>query len=123
MDYSEILSRFQDRSGIKNEVEAVRIITAFIEILSERLDPALSKDLANELPFELKDIARSSNRAEEFSLEEFYTRMSIRADIPRDRIISDANDVMLVLEEALNPGDVQKIVEYLPGEYLVLFSE
>lgn len=123
MEYAEIISRFQTQSGNENYTESVRTVSAVMETLSERLSPDLSENMANQLPHELKDVTRSFQNREELSLDQFYDRIANRADVSREKIPSFARAVILVLKDALNKGDVDKISESLPDDYLTLFSE
>jgi len=122
VEYWEIITRFQQRAGVASREEAVRIVTAVVQTLSDCLDSKLATHLANQLPDALGDAARFSIRRERLSIDGFYDRVAVRADKPALKAASLSNAVMQVLREALTPQDMSSIAESLPQEYLEMLS-
>ncbi|MFW5813466.1 MAG: hypothetical protein ACOCXC_03975 [Fibrobacterota bacterium] len=107
------------QSGNEHYTESVRIVSAVMETLSERIGP----DLARISPISFHTNSKMSpvrlRIGGQLSPDQFCECIANRADMPRDA----ARAAILVLKDALNKEDVNKISESLPDDYLTLFSE
>ncbi len=126
MNYDEIVSRVRQEAGLGSRLEAVRTLGAVLETLGERITKQEAKDLAAQLPVELKAIVTSGKSEDpavaRFSLEEFYERVGARAEVHYGEAVERSRAVMRVLREAVSAGELQDILAQLPGEYAELFG-
>ena len=124
MDYEEFLNLVQQYAGLDTQEEALQITRATLETLGERIYRSARGDIASQLPGELKPLlsARvspetSRQQVDRFSLEEFYNRVSARADVGYPRAVSRSRAVMSVLKEAISGGEWEDLRSELPAEY------
>jgi uncharacterized protein (DUF2267 family) len=123
VQYEEFLSKVQDRIGPVGPDEARRTVTATLSTLSERINGGEAKDLAAQLPEELKEpIQRSGEEAERFSFEEFLRRVGEREGVNTDAARDHASAVITVLREAVTGGQLDDIRAQLPQEFASLFQ-
>jgi uncharacterized protein (DUF2267 family) len=61
--------------------------------------------------------------AEAFSLKEFVRRVAERAGVDEDTAREGARTVMVMLREAVTPGEWDAITSQLPGEYSALIRK
>ena len=123
VQYEEFLSKVQDRIGPAGPDEARRTVTATLSTLSERINGGEAKDLAAQLPEELKEpIQRSGEEAERFSFEEFLRRVGEREGVNTDAARDHASAVITVLREAVTGGQLDDIRAQLPQEFASLFQ-
>ena len=123
VQYEEFLSKVQDRIGPAGPDEARRTVTATLSTMSERINGGEAKDLAAQLPEELKEpIQRSGEEAERFSFEEFLRRVGEREGMNTDAARDHASAVITVLREAVIGGQLDDIRAQLPQEFSSLFQ-
>ena len=123
VQYEEFLSKVQDRIGPVGPDEARRTVTATLSTLSERINGGEAKDLAAQLPEELKEpIQRSGEEAERFSFEEFLRRVGEREGVNTDAARDHASAVITVLREAVTGGQLDDIRAQPPQEFASLFQ-
>ena len=123
MQYEEFLNKVQDRIGPADPDETRRAVTATLSTLSERISGGEAKDLAAQLPEELKEpIQRSGEEAEGFSFEEFLQRVGEREGVNTDSAREHASVVIMVLRDAVTGGQLDDIRAQLPQEFAPLFQ-
>jgi uncharacterized protein (DUF2267 family) len=133
MKYDEFIEQVQKRANLVSQSEAERATRATLETLAERLSEKERLDAASQLPKGLawylrqpfiglgKQPAPSPTR--NFSLDEFFQRVSIREDVPLATAREHARAVMSVLRDALSKGEFEDIRAQLPIEYYYEFFE
>jgi uncharacterized protein (DUF2267 family) len=128
MDFVEFLERVREISESESQEEAENIIRATFETLGERIYRTKREDLAAQLPKELKEFLFlrvdgevTRRHTDRFLLEEFYNRVSARADIGFPQAVKGSKAVMAALQEAVTEGVLAKIREVLPKEFDDLF--
>jgi uncharacterized protein (DUF2267 family) len=133
MKYEEFIEQVQKRANLVSQSEAERAARAALETLAERISPKERLDAASQLPKGLawylrqpfigtgKQPAPSPTR--NFSLDEFFQRVSIREDVPLATAREHAHAVMSVLSDALSKGEFEDIRAELPIEYYYEFFE
>src|SRR5437588_1901122 len=133
MKYDEFLKQVQQRAHLASKSEAANATRAVLETLAECLSKKERFDAASQLPSGLalylkqpflgtgKQPAPSSKS--NFSLAEFFQRMSIREDVPIAIAREHAHVVMSVLVDALSRGEMEDIHRQLPIEYYYEFFE
>ena len=76
MQYDDFIDRVQQRAGLNSQEGAVRAIRATLETLGERLSRAETRQLAAQLPKELRAYFHPRQESQIFPLEEFFNRVS-----------------------------------------------
>jgi uncharacterized protein (DUF2267 family) len=71
----------------------------------------------------LRDPFNRRRESHDYDLEEFVNRVSVRANIGYPDAVKQVKAVMAVLDEALSPGELKKILGALPHEFHDLFQE
>ena len=122
MRYHEFIDRVQKLAGLESLDDAVRATEATIETLSERLSKTERDKLAAQLSKELKELFLRRHNTERFLLEDFYSRVSARANVRYHRAVELAQAVAAELREAISPGELEDILSELPDEYGELFG-
>lgn len=125
MRYDEFIDRVQEGAELDSRQSAVDITKATLGTLGERLYRTEREDLAAQLPDELKSYftlettARQSRESlEPYGLEDFYIRVSARADdLTVVQVIPQAQAVIQVLRSAISDGSWQSLKASLPPEY------
>jgi uncharacterized protein (DUF2267 family) len=123
VQYEEFLNKVQDRIGPADPDETRRAVTATLSTLSERISGGEAKDLAAQLPEELKEpIQRSGEEAEGFSFEEFLRRVGEREGANTDAARDHASAVITALGEAVTGEQLDDVRAQLPQEFAPLFQ-
>ncbi len=122
MRYEDFVGRVQQRARVKNWNEALAAIEATLKTLGERLTSTEAADLAAQLPPAIGRFLTVVDTNKDFDLEEFYEHVSRRESIGQPISREHARAVMSVLEEAVNPGELQDVLAQLPDEYETLFT-
>jgi uncharacterized protein (DUF2267 family) len=129
MQYDEFISQVQERASLGRD-EAVRSTKATLATLGERLYRTERENLAAQLADELKehlfqqvDSEVTRRDVDRFSLEEFYIRVSARAEVGYPDAVKQAQAVVAVLGEAVSAGEIEDVLSKLPEEYGELFGE
>jgi uncharacterized protein (DUF2267 family) len=129
LQYTEFLRRVEQQidatqAATETQRAAENAITAVFQTLSECLSGGEAKDLAAQLPEELRPpLQHSAEDAERFSLEEFYRRVAEREGADSDTARKDASAVMQVLGMAVTHGELDKVMAQLPAEFNILFRD
>ena len=124
MQIDEFITRVQEQAGLDTREEAEGITRAVLETLGERLDRKVRNGLEAQLPNELKDflLARAEH-TDRYELSEFYNRVGARADLKYQDAAERTKQVFSVLRQAIPGGEIEDILEDLPGPYRELFGE
>ncbi len=122
MRYEEFIDRVAGHVVVGSREEAERVTRATLETLGERLGREERDDLASQLPHELKEYLLARPHSDRFLLDEFYNRVSARADIRHVHGVREAQAVMAVLREAISPGEWEDLLSKLPDDYREAFS-
>lgn len=113
----------QEHGGIKTREEAERVVDAVFETLSERLSRTETRNLAAQLPDELKEKLFRRLYTDRFVLRDFYNRVSARAGVGYPHAIKLARVVLITVREAISPGEWEDVVSEFPSEYEDLFEK
>ncbi|GHO94605.1 hypothetical protein KSF_046530 [Reticulibacter mediterranei] len=133
MKYEEFIEQVQKRAPLASQDEARRATRATLETLAECLSKEERHDAASQLPRGLAMYLQqpflgpekqpSPSRKKDFSLDDFFERMSIREDMPKNTAREHARVVMSVLSDALSCGELEDIRAELPIEFYYEFFE
>ena len=122
MEHYEFLSQVRQLAGLASIEDADRAVFATLETLRERVTGGEAGNLAAQLPREIGNYLRKSEVAgESFGLDEFYQRVSRREGVPMPQASEHAEAVLLVLQQAVTPGLIEKVKAQLPDEFDRLF--
>jgi uncharacterized protein (DUF2267 family) len=122
MDYTQLVQKVKQYAGLETTDDAVKIIQATLETMSERLPRTHRLHLAAQLPDELRQFLPRQAHMEYLSLEEFYRRVADRSDLSYQHAVRYAEAVARVLQEAVAPGELEDILSGFPDEYHELFG-
>ncbi len=124
MKYSDFIGYVRSSAQLNSSEEAVSLARATLETLGELLYRTEREKLGAQLPGELKSPLYSGRprgnsawNIEDFTVEEFYTRVSKRADIPRRSVVNRVSAVMDALTHSVSQGELEDIFKELPQEY------
>jgi len=131
MKYEEFIEQVQKRAHLASKSEAERATRAALETLAECISKEERYDAASQLPRGLamylrqpflgpgKQPAPKGN----FTLDEFFQRVSVREDVPPAAAREHAHVVLSVLSDALSKGEFEDIRSQLPIEFYYEFFE
>lgn len=124
MHSEELIGRVQHHVGLETQQEAFKAVEATLETLGERLSRKEAREFAAQLPHDLRECLLQRQDAQQpFDLDEFYNRVSARADMGRPQAVECALAVIKVLYEAVSAGEMADIQIELAPEYDPLFQK
>jgi uncharacterized protein (DUF2267 family) len=123
MEYAAFIERVQQRVGLDAPAEAVRATHATLETLGERLSTRETRQLAAELPKELRACLLQRPVQQLFPLEEFFNRVSAREGVRWHQAATHARAVIAVVGEAVSSGEFEDVRTELAPDYDALFEE
>src|ERR1700712_2429875 len=106
MEQTELIAAVEHGSGL-----AVR---ATLETLGERLSLAEARDIAEQLPRELRPALEQSGAPEAFGVEEFVLRIARREGVEVDVAEVHARGVFAALEQSGADVELAAVVAELP---------
>ena len=122
MDYKTFMDKVGEQTKIEDESKVVMLVKATFETLSERIPRTHRDHLAAQLPEGIKEYLPINLRVETITLENFYRRVSNRADLGYGDAVKYTADVMWVLKLAAAEGELKDILLSFPEEYNQLFK-
>ncbi len=124
MQFDDFIRGVQEQARLDSREESIEITRAVLETLGERVDRKVRNGLEAQLPNELKVflLAREGNN-DRYDLTEFYNRVGARADLKYQEATERTWQVLSVLRQAIAGGELQDLLESLPGEYAKLFQQ
>jgi uncharacterized protein (DUF2267 family) len=119
----EFLAKVQRRAGLDSQESAYLVTGATLATLGERLAGGEVKDLASQLPPELGEFLFQplAGIGEPFGLDEFFWRVSQRANIDLQEAALQARVVIGVLCEAVTMGEIENVRAQLPEDIRQMF--
>src|SRR6266542_3365736 len=123
MEYAAFIERVQQRVGFNAPAEAVRATQATLETLGERLSTRETRQLAAELPKELRAYLLQRPAQQLFPLEEFFNRVSAREGVRWHQAATHARAAIAVVGEAVSAGEFEDVRTELAPDYDALFEE
>ncbi|GAB2768785.1 DUF2267 domain-containing protein [Streptomyces bullii] len=124
MRHDEFLAQVRERGEYNDQEEAQEIITAVLQVLSQRITPAEAADLAAQLPEPLRAplTGDGERQTESFGVEEFLRRVAERVGARPRTAEWDASAVLSTLADAVSGGELNQILSQLPSGYAALFG-
>lgn len=125
MNYDEFLAKVRERGEYAERKEAEHVTLSVLEVLRTRLPKETAEHLAAQLPAPMDEVllARGSEGAESYGVDEFCRRVAERIDAVARTAVWDSSAVLTTLAEAVSGGEVHKVLSRLPSGYAVLFGK
>jgi uncharacterized protein (DUF2267 family) len=115
VDSDDFIGSVARRAGTSTE-QAEALTRATLTTLAERMDGGEARDLADQLPEELRGYAfAATETAEKFGRDVFVTRVSGRADVDVPVAEAGVRAVFDTLREAVDPAGYRDAVTQLPS--------
>lgn len=127
MDHGEFIGQVQHRARLGSRGEAERATRATLETLAERIADGAAQNLAAQLPNEIgehlrRNATQQAGAGEQFSLDDFFERVTEREGIDQSDSVFHARVVLEVTDEATTGGLMTKVREQFPAEFDRLFE-
>lgn len=120
--YTEFLDRVQSEGNTESSEQAEQSIHAVLETLGERISATEQENLAAQLPGKLKQPVLEKKNEQLFDLEEFFHKVSARADIGFPEAVKQSQVVASVLSDAISQGELNDVLSEVDEEYHELFD-
>ncbi|SNB45995.1 DUF2267 domain-containing protein [Geobacter sp. DSM 9736] len=122
MKYDQFIKEVQMKIGFGSKDAALIATQATLQTLGERLDEGEKKDVASQLPRELGQYLKQSDRRYEFGLDEFVERVARREGTEPNVAKSHVKGVIGVLHKAVSDGEWDDILSQLPADMKQFFA-
>jgi uncharacterized protein (DUF2267 family) len=117
MRYAQFIEKVAERTG-GSLGQAEALAQATLLTLADRITGGEARDLAAQLPSELRDfLDKKEEPAEAFDLDEFVHRVSLRAGVDRDTARKGVAAVLQTLYAAVSTGEFEDVLAQLPKEF------
>jgi uncharacterized protein (DUF2267 family) len=117
MKYVQFIEKVSERAGVSLG-QAESLTQATLITLAERITGGEARDLAAQLPNELRGfLTKNKEEAEKFDLNEFIRRVSLRAGVDRETGRSGVQAVFQTLDAAVSRGEFSDVMAQLPKEF------
>lgn len=122
MKYHDMLAYVSTATGMDHG-RADKVIRGFLETLGARLPNDEAKDLAAQLPEELKETLHpTAPEVEKVSPDEFLTRFARSADLSNEQAPDMAKAVWQALEQSVSKGELDDVRNVLPEDLVPILS-
>lgn len=124
MQQHEFVAAVRESSGLPDAASAERAVKATLSVLGRRLSGGEAKDLAAQLPGELKEQFPADGPGEPFDVAIFYERVAAEegGDVTPAQARQHARAVAKGLEVALSDGEWRNFTSQLPADYADLLG-
>jgi uncharacterized protein (DUF2267 family) len=124
MKYEEFIGKVRHRAGLATPDQAILATRVTLETLAERLGGHEAEHLSAQLPSELGLYLQltGEEKAESFSLDEFFYRMSKREGVNLVDAEYHARVVLALIAETVSMGEIEDVRSQLPAEFARLFE-
>jgi uncharacterized protein (DUF2267 family) len=122
MNYQEFSDIVGRRARFVTPHDVSRAIAATLTTLAECLPAGRLKNLSERLPRELALYLRRGADVQEFSVHEFFERVSERTHKEKSVAIQQAWAVLSVVEQQLSLDEMNEMRSELPRQYERLFE-
>ncbi|MEH0844872.1 DUF2267 domain-containing protein [Micromonospora sp. CPCC 205711] len=116
MNYAEFLEAVGKRAGMP-AAEAAKLVGATLTTLAEGVSGAEARDLATQLPEELRGyLHKEVDFAERLDFVQFLHEVGVRAGTDDERPAECARAVLTTLGEAVSAEDLENLESELPKD-------
>jgi uncharacterized protein (DUF2267 family) len=116
VNYIEFLNTVAQRAGLPPD-EAANITGATLETLAERISGGEVRDLAAQLPEELRDYLRKEDELpQRLNATEFVREVRARAGVDDQWASEGARAVFATLRDVISEDELQDVVSELPKD-------
>ncbi|MBD3275000.1 MAG: DUF2267 domain-containing protein [Candidatus Marinimicrobia bacterium] len=122
MQYTEFIQQVKSQANIESDEQAEQAIEATLETLGERLSRTEQENLAAQVVNELKEMVLKRTDVHSYNLEEFYNRVTARADIGYPDAVKRSQAVVNVLTDAISQGEIEDILSEIDKDFGELFG-
>lgn len=122
MNYLEFIELIGRRGRIEKSEDASRAVQSTLETLAECLPTPQAKRLAEKLPREAGMYLSLPSKREEYSVHEFFERVSERSHVEKPVATQRAWAVLSVVEQQLSMEEFNELRSALPKQYERLFE-
>lgn len=122
MNYLEFTELIGRRGRMARAEDVSHAIQATLETLAECLPGPELTQLAGKLPREAAMYLKRSSQPEQFSVHEFFERISQRSHVDKPVAIQRAWAVLSVVEQQLTMAEFEALRAALPKQYERLFE-
>jgi uncharacterized protein (DUF2267 family) len=127
MRHDEMIGKVQALAHLPDRGSTERVTRSVLQTLAERLPVGLADHLAAQLPHDLAahirettasaaSEGRPSGVGEPFDLTAFAGRVAVRAETTEDTALEYCAAVLEVLDAAVSPDEMRKLVGALPAD-------
>jgi uncharacterized protein (DUF2267 family) len=121
--YERFITTIEQKAGISWE-KAERAARATLQTLAERISGGQARDLASDLPHELRGpLVEGGGDAEPFDVREFVRRVAEREGVDTDTAERHARAVFVALARLVRHDEVADLLAELPEEYQSLLGD
>ena len=123
MQMREFVGQVQTKARLPSADPAINATRATLETSAERLGADESRHLGAQLPAEIgRYLERALPTSERFDSDEFLKRVSEREGVDLPVSVHHARAVLEALQVAVSAGEINDVLELLPGDYARLFA-
>jgi uncharacterized protein (DUF2267 family) len=119
MEYDEFMKHVRERTGLDEE-QAERAVRATLNTLAQRLAGGEPKDLASQLPGELKEtmvLTAGAGAGQPMSAGQFVATVADREGSTPDEAREHVRAVLQTLRDAVTAGEWDDVVAQLGSDY------
>jgi uncharacterized protein (DUF2267 family) len=117
MKYAQFIEKVSEQMG-SSLGPAEAVTQATLLTLADRITGGEARDLAAQLPNELREfLDKKEEPAQAFDLNEFVRRVSLRAGVDRDTASKGVPAVFRTLHAAVSTGEFEDVLAQLPKEF------
>ncbi len=127
VEHDEFIGQVQQRARLGSRGDAERATRATLETLAERMADGAAQNLVSQLPHEIGGHLRrhapaQAGTGEQFSLDDFFERMTEREGIDQPDAVFHSRVVLEVTDEATTGSLMTKVREQFPSDFDRLFE-
>ena len=120
MQYETFIDTVANRAGLPRR-DAETLTHAALRVLAERISGGEARDLAAQLPGELKaDLEPPQENAQSFDANEFARRMAERSGLSAAEAEAALVAVLTTVRAAVTPGEFDDVLSQLGEEFAEL---
>lgn len=119
MQQHEFVSAVKESLALPDNQSAERAVRATLSVLGQRLAGGEAKDLASQLPGDLKDVLPAEGGGERFDVDTFYRRIAEQEGegVTVAQARQHARAIAKGLETALSDGEWRNFTSQLPPDF------